>query len=310
MPTVMRPLSYGFVLALLAWMGLAAAPVAAQSDAAEALVPDDATVEVVATGFQFTEGPLWMDDGTLLFSDIPASTVYQWVEGDSVRVFRRPSGRSNGIARSPQGDLILAQHDGRVSRITRDGQEIVLADAYDGKRLNSPNDLVVSRRGSVYFTDPPYGVSPEERELEINGVYRLDGTGEVTLLADDFERPNGIVFSPDESVLYVNDTQTSDIRVFDVQPDGTLANGRVFATMDPPDDSGAADGMVVDASGNLYTTGPGGVWIYRPDGTLLDRIDTPMNVTNAAWGGPDASVLYLTAPDRIYRIALNATGLR
>jgi gluconolactonase len=251
-----------------------------------------------------------MADGTLVFSDIPASTVYQWVGGDSVRVFRRPSGRANGIARSPGGDLLLAQHDGRVSRITSDGREVVLADAYEGKRLNSPNDLVVSARGGVYFTDPPYGVSPEEKELDINGVYRLDGTGELTLLASDFERPNGLAFSPDESVLYVNDSRTSDIRAFDVQSDGTLANGRIFATMDPPDDSGSADGMVVDADGNVYATGPGGVWIYRPDGLLLDRIETPERVTNAAWGGDEASVLYLTAPSRVFRIQLNATGRR
>jgi gluconolactonase len=295
--------SLGLALGALL-LAAAAAPAAAQP-----VVPEDASVERLATGFQFTEGPHWTEDGTLLFSDIPANTVYEWMpEADSVAVFRRPSGHANGIAETPQGRYLLAQHDGRVSKITADGQAVVLADAYEGRRLNSPNDIDVKSNGNVYFTDPPYGVEDENRELEVNGVYRLDGSGELTLLADDFARPNGIAFSPDESVLYVNDTQRGHVRAFDVAADGTVENGRVFADGIGPDSTGAPDGMVVDRAGRVYTTGPGGFWIFDADGSLVRRVDVPERATNLAWGGPDHQTLFITCTDSIFRLRTNATG--
>lgn len=281
---------------------LVAGPVLGQSP-----VPQEASVEQVVTGFQFTEGPIWTADGALLFSDIPANTIYRWAGGDSVDVHRRPSGHSNGLAFSHQGHLLLAQHDGRVSRIADDGTETTLAASYDGKRLNSPNDLTVASNGNVYFTDPPYGVEEAQRELEFSGVYRLDGSGELTLLVDDFARPNGLAFSPDESTLYVNDSRRGHIRAFDVTPDGHITNGREFAVLEG-DAPGAPDGMVTDRSGRVYSTGPGGIWVFDADGTELARIAVPERATNLAWGGPDGQTLYITTANSIYRIRLDARG--
>ena len=289
---------------LLALGTVAVGPAFAQSP-----VPSGASVEQVVTGFQFTEGPIWTADGALLFSDIPANRIYRWAGGDSVDVHRRPSGHSNGLAFSHQGHLLLAQHDGRLSRIAHDGTEETLAASYDGKRLNSPNDLTVASNGNVYFTDPPYGVEEAQRELEFSGVYRLDGSGELTLLADDFARPNGLAFSPDESTLYVNDSQRGHIRAFDVTADGRITNGREFAVLEG-DAPGAPDGMVTDQSGRVYSTGPGGIWIFDADGTQLARIDVPERTTNVAWGGSDRQTLYITTANSIYRIGLEATGLR
>lgn len=277
---------------------------------AQTPVPEGAEVEKVADGFQFLEGPYWHSDGYLLFSDIPANTIYRWTPDSEAEVFRRPSGHSNGITASLSEDLVLAQHDRRISRITADGREIVLADRYRGQRLNSPNDVVVASDGTVYFTDPPYAISEDQQELDVNGVFRIDGTGELTLLVEDFVRPNGLAFSPDESRLYVNDSQQGHIRVFDVADDGTVSNGRVFAELDDPDAEGIPDGMKVDQQGNLYSTGPGGVWVFAPDGELLDRIVTPERATNVAWGGPELRTLYITASSSVYRIRLGVPGLK
>jgi gluconolactonase len=274
-------------------------------------VPDGAEVETIATDFQFTEGPHWHRDGFLIFSDIPASTIYRWSPDDgSVDVFRRPSGRSNGITVDNAGHLILAQHDGRVSLIEEDGQETPLAPEYQGKRLNSPNDVVVKSDGTVYFTDPPYGVSEEAKELDVHGVYRVSGTGKAQLLTDRFDRPNGLTFSPDESHLYVNDSQSGEVFVFDVNVDGSLSNGKLFATPEDPNADGSPDGMKVDTDGNLYTTGPGGIWIYSPEGEVIDRISTPESATNLSFGGADNRTLFITGPDSVFRIELNATGVQ
>lgn len=280
-------------------------PVAAQSP-----VPEGATVETIADGFQFTEGPYWRDAGDLVFTDIPANRVYRWTEDDSISVFLEPSGHANGISADADGHLLLAQHDGRVVRLTPEKEVEVLASEYRGQRLNSPNDLDVRSDGSIYFTDPPYGVDDEDRELDFSGVYRLHPDGTLELLIDAFPRPNGIAFSPDESRLYVNDARQTRIYVYDVDADGSLSNRRVFA--EPTDDEaeGTTDGMEVDAEGRLYTTGPGGVWIYRPDGTLVDRIPTPQRITNLAFGGPNLDTLYITAPSAVYRIDLEVEGLK
>lgn len=285
---------------------ICAAPVVAQ----DSPVPEGAEVETLASDFGFTEGPHWHQEGFLIFSDIPESTIYQWSPADgSIDVYRRPSGRSNGITVDNDGHLILAQHDGRVSLIEDDGQETPLVTEYQGDRLNSPNDVVVKSDGTIYFTDPPYGVSDEAKELEIHGVYRLSGTGKAQLLTDQFNRPNGLTFSPDESRLYVNDSQSGEIHVFDVNPDGSLSNGELFAVPEDADAEGGPDGMKVDTDGNLYTTGPGGIWIYSPGGEVIDRIPTPESATNLAFGGPDNQTLFITGPDSVFRIELNTTGV-
>jgi gluconolactonase len=272
-------------------------------------VPQGATVELVDDGFEFTEGPVWYD-GVLLFSDIPANTVYRWTPEDGTSVFMEPSGHSNGLAVDTAGHLLLAQHDGQLARRAEDGSVTTLADSYGGKRLNSPNDLTVASDGTIYFTDPPYGVDEEDRELSFSGVYRLSPEGDLTLLTKQFSRPNGICLSPDESTLYVNDSRETFIRAYDVTESGGIENGREFAAPSDPDAEGATDGMKVDQNGNLYTTGPGGVWVYAPDGTQLARIAVPKAPTNVAFGGPDRTTLYITARPHVYRVSVNVPGLQ
>jgi gluconolactonase len=209
----------------------------------------------------------------------------------------------------PHGDVLLAQHDGQVGRLAAESIIEPLAESYKGKRLNSPNDLTVADDGTIYFTDPPYGVDEETRELDFSGVYRLDPDGSLTLLTREFSRPNGIVLSPDESTLYVNDTESDVIRAYDVTEEGGIANGRVFAEMEG-EKPGNADGMKVDADGNLYSTGPGGIWIYAPSGERLDRIPVPKAPTNVAFGGPDHTTLFITAQDHVYRVSLAVPGIQ
>lgn len=273
------------------------------------IIDEDTEPEKITEGYEFTEGPLWHASGYLLFSDIPANTVYKWRPGEGAVVYVKPSGHSNGLTYDLNGNLLLAQHDGLVSRLTKGDKLSVVVDNFDGKRLNSPNDLAVKSDGSIYFTDPPFGVSDEDKELNINGVYRYNENQGLTLLTESFDLPNGIVFSPDESWLYVNDSRHSHIRVFEVQEDGTLANGRVFAKMES-DAEGSADGMKVDTEGNLYSTGPGGLWIFSPEGEVLHQVQTPERITNLAWGGPDYSTLFLTAPNAVYKLETNQKGNR
>lgn len=277
--------------------------------AGQQIVKEDAKVEKVTKGYQFTEGPLWHPDGYLLFSDIPANTVYKWTPGETAVKYLKPSGHSNGLTFDHDGHLLLAQHDGLVSRLTKDKKLTAVVDSYGGKRLNSPNDLTVKSDGAIYFTDPPFGVSDEEKELDINGVYRYSEEDGLQLLVDDFDLPNGIVFSPDESRLYVNDTQHNHIRVFDVNKDGMVTNGRIFAEM-KSDAEGAADGMKVDTEGNVYSTGPGGLWVFSPKGEVMQQVKTPDRITNLAWGGSDGSSLFLTAPNAIYRLQINCQGVQ
>ena len=281
-----------------------------QDDLGE-ILDSNTEVEKVAGDFEFTEGPLWHPDGFLLFSDIPANTIYKWQPGKKTEVFRQPSGNANGNTFDKSGRLITGEHGNRrVSRTEKDGTVVTLASSYEGKRLNSPNDLAVKSNGSIYFTDPPYGIESEQEELGFYGVYRLAPDGKLTLLVDDFVRPNGIVFSPDESKLYVNDSEKGHIRVFNVQPDGTLDSGKLFAELKPPSEEGAADGMKVDIKGNVYSTGPGGVWVFSPNGELLGIIETPEAPANLAWGDRDYQTLYITARNSLYRIRLQIPGVR
>ncbi len=280
------------------------------------LVDADAHVEKLGTGCQFTEGPVWSSkEEFLLFSDIPANQMKKWTPESGIIDFRAPSGKSNGLTYDKQGRLIACEHaNRRVSRTEADGEIVTIASHYNGKRLNSPNDVVVKSDGSVYFTDPPYGLTAEfgnlgEQELAFQGVYRLSPDGDsLTLLVDDFDRPNGLCFSPDESILYVNDSsERSHVRAFDVQSDGTITNGRVFAEV--TGEGGAPDGMKSDQEGNVYVTGPDGVWIYTPSGTHLGVITTPEGATNIGWGESDWRTLYIAAKTSLYRVRCKVAGV-
>ncbi len=277
------------------------------------LVPRDAELERVAGGFQFTEGPVWRD-GSLLFSDIPNSRTICWqesTEGFSVSTYRTPSGNANGLTLDCEGRLISCEHSARrVSRQETDGTYVTLADSYQGKKLNSPNDVVVRSDGTIYFTDPPYGVEDlgQEPDLDFRGVYMITSDGILHLLIDDFDRPNGLAFAPDERTLYVNDSRRRHIRAFAVRDDDTLDNYRLWTDMNSSDD-GSPDGMKVDVNGNIYCTGPGAVWVMNPAGHVLGRIVGDEQPANVAWGGEDWSTLFVTARTSLYRIRLNTTGV-
>ncbi|MGH7389536.1 MAG: SMP-30/gluconolactonase/LRE family protein [Candidatus Rokuibacteriota bacterium] len=287
------------------------------------LIAPDAGIDRIAGGLGFTEGPVWRGRD-LLFSDIPNKRVVRWrrlPEGPELTTFA--TGTSNGLTLDRQGRVLAAEHDGRrVTRVADDGARTVLADHFQGKRLNSPNDVVVKSDGSVYFTDPPYGVQPSTpgvprpegwwtrpipgKEQPCHGVYRLAPDGALHLLVDDFALPNGLAFSPDESVLYIDDSAHKHIRAFDVRPDGALARSRIVLDM-ASEDPGVPDGLKVDVHGNVFCTGPGGVWVCRPDGALLGRIVLPELPANLAWG-EDGSVLFVTARTSVYRLQTRTRG--
>jgi len=287
------------------------------------LIAPDAPIERSAGGLGFTEGPVWRGT-SLLFSDIPNKRIVRWrrlPEGPELTTYA--TGMSNGLTLDRQGQVLAAEHDGRcVSRVVDDGSRTVLAERFQGKRLNSPNDIVVKSDGSIYFTDPPYAIQPSTpgmprpagwwtapipgKELPYNGVYRLTPDGTLHLLVDDFALPNGLAFSPDESVLYIDDSAHKHIRAFDVRPDGTLTNSRILLDM-ASDDPGVPDGFKVDVHGNVFCTGPGGVWVCHPNGELLGRIVLPELPANLAWG-EDGSVLFFTARTSIYRLQTKTRG--
>ena len=267
-------------------------------------------MQELASGFQFTEGPIWHPEGYLLFSDIPASVIYRLDPGERLAVpWRSPSGNSNGLTLDRQGRLIACEHGNRrVSRTEGDSTVVALATHYQGKRLNAPNDVVVRSDSSVYFTDPPYGLRGEDKELPFNGVYRIKPDVGLELLVDDFDRPNGLAFSPDETVLYIDDTPRREIRAFDVAPDGGLSNGRLFADM-TSDMEGGPDGMKIDIGGNIYCTGPGGLWIYRSTGELVGVVTGPELPANLAFGGPDRKTLFITARTSVYALRTRIAGM-
>jgi len=279
----------------------------------DAIIAPGTQIEQVAKGFQFTEGPVWHPSGFLLFSDIPASTIYQWNPSASQAVaYRTPSGHSNGLTLDGENRLIACEHDRRLSRTEPDGTVVTLADRYLGQRLNSPNDVVVRSDGSIYFTDPPYGLpnQSEGKELSFNGVYRLAPDGALVLLDASFVRPNGLAFSPDEKTLYIDDSDQGHIRAFDVLPDGSLANGRVFAELKDPAKDGVPDGMKVDTQGNVFCTGPGRIWVIDPQGRLVGKIETPEAAANLAWGDADGKTLYITARTGLYRLRTSTGGTK
>ncbi|MCP2727287.1 SMP-30/gluconolactonase/LRE family protein [Limnofasciculus baicalensis] len=283
----------------------------AKSPAFKTLFPKNAKIQRVATGFQFTEGPIWLpEENYLLFSDIPANKIYKLTPEGKLTIFREPSNNSNGLTRDKQGRLITCEHSTRrVTRTEKDGTITVLVDRFQGKKLNSPNDIVVKSDGYIYFTDPPYGIQPEEQEQPIQGVYRLaPDSREIILVADNFDKPNGLAFSPDETKLYIDDSQRRHIRVFDVQPDGTLTNGSIFHDMKVKQ-PGLPDGMKIDVQGNIYCTGGGGVWVFDSEGNHLGTIVTPEIPANCAWGDEDWRSLYITAQTSVYQIRVNIAGI-
>ncbi len=279
------------------------------------VVGGDVDFQRIGTGFLFTEGPLWHPHQEfLLFSDIPGDRIRRWSQGDGVTAFRSPSHMANGLTYDREGRLIACEHATcRVTRTEPDGALTILASRFDGKQLNSPNDVVVRGDGSVYFTDPPYGRVefygiPRPQELPFQGVYRIEPDGRtLRLLVDDFDRPNGLCFSLDERRLFVNDTARQHIRVFDVQGDGSLAHGRVWAET-VGEGPGAPDGMKIDSEGNLYCCGPGGIHVFDPDATCLGVIRVPEYTANFAWGDGDLRSLFITASTSVYRIRLRVPG--
>ncbi len=272
-------------------------------------------VERLATGFQFTEGPVWhRGRGEVIFSDIPGDCMMRFNERYGVEVFRKPSNMANGNTWDREGRLLTCEHAaGRVTRTRADGTIEVIASHYEGKELNSPNDIVVKRDGSVYFTDPDFGRREyfgvkREKELDFQGVYRLDAErGDLTLLTDELGQPNGLTFSPDESLLYVDDTPAERIFVFDVSSDGRIGNGRIFAEV-AGDGKGRPDGLKTDIAGNVYCAGPGGIHVFGPQGVLLGRVPITEQTANFTWGGEDMRDVFVTASTSLYRFRTRIPG--
>jgi gluconolactonase len=279
------------------------------------LIAPGATIEQLATGFRFTEGPVWdHHNNRLVFSDIPASQLFSWTEAVGIETFRAPSSRANGNAIDASGRLVTCEHDtSRVVRDSGDGGLKVLADSWNGAPLNSPNDVVIAHDGAIYFTDPDYGrtikpfggVRPVPQPL--NGVYRIAPDGQLTCVVSDMLQPNGLCFSPDRSQLYVNDTQRSHIRRFDVMLDGGLGGGAVLADI-PSSATAAPDGMKADAGGRLYCTGAGGIHVLDADGAHLGVIEIAESVGNLAFGGNDGQTLFICASRSLYRLRMAVAG--
>jgi gluconolactonase len=302
-------------------------PVQVNSPAVLELVDEDVELERLGTGFTFTEGPLWNPAGFLLFSDMPGDVRRRWDAETGVTEVANPSNKGNGMTFDLDGRLVVCEHvTSSVVRMDPDGtgaNREVIASHYGDKELNAPNDVVVKSDGAIYFSDPTYGRMPgfgieREQDLDFQGVYRIPpGGGDTQLLADDFGQPNGLCFSTDESLLYVNDTEKAHIRVFDVQPDGTIVNSRVLA-----DGIGTAslevgdlvDGMKLDERGNIWVTGPGGVCVFDAQGEHIGTVEVPEPVGNVNWarppGGPDWNWLFIAASTSVYRIQTKVSGNR
>ncbi|MEW5975018.1 MAG: SMP-30/gluconolactonase/LRE family protein [Acidobacteriota bacterium] len=313
-PPRSRPAGDGFVLQL--------------DPALNEIVPSEAAIEKLADGFGFTEGPVWVKEGQvgLLFSDIPNNAIMKWTPDGLVETIRKPSGYagldappgayigSNGLTLDKEGRLVICEHgDRRVTRLEKDGTVTVLVDKFEGKRLNSPNDAVYRSDGSLYFTDPPYGLFDEAaKELDFQGVYRLTPDGQLQLLTRELSRPNGLAFSPDEKTLYVanSDPEKKLWMAFSVEADGSLARPRVFADVTKETEEGLPDGLKVDRNGNVYATGPGGVWVFSAQGKHLGTIKPIEVPANCHWGDADAKTLYMTARKGLYRMRLAVAGIR
>jgi gluconolactonase len=292
----------------------------------DALVPKDAVIEKLADGFLFTEGPIWHPAGYLLFSDPNANTIYRWSPDGDISIYRTKSGYrgldvgrygqpgSNGLTLDGEGRLTINEHGNRrVTRLEKNGVLTVLADKFEGKRLNSPNDLVYRSDGTLYFTDPPFGLpqffDDPGKELPVSGVFALKD-GQLRLVSSELRGPNGLAFSPDEKVLYVDnwDVNRKVIMKYDVQPDGSLAHGSVFLDLTPLKGEQAFDGLKVDQAGNVYAAGPGGLLVLSPQGEHLGTLVFPEQPANFAWGDADHRALYVTARTGLYRVRLSVSG--
>ena len=289
------------------------------------LVEEGSSVEQVATGFTFTEGPIWVKEGGyLLFSDMPGDVRRKWSPEGGVVETMRPANKCNGMTLEADGSLLVCEHS--TSSLVREtlagdgtaASRETIATHYGGKELNSPNDVIVGDDGSIYFSDPWYGRMPgfgleRERDIDICGVYRIPpGGGDVELLLDDFDMPNGLCFSPDRTLMYINDTPRAHIRVFDVRSDGTLADAGMFfdGVGTGVIEEGIPDGMKCDEDGNVWVTGPGGVWVISPEGEHLGVVEVPENVGNLTWGDADWKTLYVPSSSSLYRIRTKLAGDR
>jgi gluconolactonase len=296
--------------------------VVVNSDELRELVDADSAVESIGSGFIFTEGPIWhAEEEFLLFSDMPGDVRRRWSEADGVTEVMRPANKCNGMVYDADGNLLVCEHV--TSSLVRErpgGERETIASHFRGKELNSPNDVITRSDGTIYFSDPIYGRVPVfgvEREVELGfqGVYKLAaGGGELELVVgeDEFEMPNGLCFSPDESLLYINDTPNARIRVYDVAAGGSLSNGRVFADGigDGVIENGVVDGMKCDERGNIWVSGPGGVWVFNPAGEHLGVIETPENIGNLGWGGAGWRTLFIAASTSVYRIETKVASAR
>jgi gluconolactonase len=291
----------------------------------DALVPTDARIEKLARGFKFTEGPLWRPSGVLWFSDLVGNVVHQWSPDGKVADVLRPGGYDgnslpaggfigpNGMTAGPDGSVLLCQHGNRrIVRIGRDRSVTTIVDKFEGKKLNAPNDLVYRSDGSLYFSDPPYGLPKQDddpaKELSFNGVFKLKD-GKLRVVVDDLSRPNGLAFSPDEKTLYVaNSDETRRVWMrYEVTSDGNLRNGTLFADASASKESGVPDGMKVDVRGNIWATGPSAIWVLSPKGKHLGTIKPPEDPANCAWGD-DGKTLYITAETGVYRLKTSISG--
>lgn len=285
----------------------------AEDDPFRQLIPADAKVEKLATGMKFTEGPVWITwkDSFLIFSDIPSNELKRWNAAKELTTFREDSRGANGNTSDREGRLISCEHAARrIVRLEREnGSFTVLADRFEGKRFNSPNDAVVKSNGSIWFTDPTYGTPPgEPKEIDGRYVYRIDPeTKQVTKVADGFDQPNGLCFSPNETKLYIADSgKPRHIRVFDIQPDHALTDGAVFCTID----EGVPDGIRCDEKGNVWSSAGDGVQVFAPDGKRIGRVPVPESPANLCFGGEDGKTLFITARTSLYAIRTNVGGVK
>jgi gluconolactonase len=344
--TMKRPLIGLWLICGIASAALAQEPAKVErlGKGIDDIVPADATIKKVADGFTWTEGPIWIYEGYLLFADIPGNAILKMIPGHKPTVFMHPSGwneatpyngkepGSNGMTLDSRLRLTVAGHARRnvwrLETMNPKGKITVLADRFDGKRLNSPNDLVYKRDHSLYFTDPPYGLQTQsdddpQKELKVNGVYRLEDAvnhppgappdaAKLHLIVSDLPRPNGLAFSPDEKYLYVDcsDPKKKVWMRYSVQADGTVADPKLILDVSDDPREGAPDGMKVDQKGNIYSTGPGGIWIFSAKLDHIGTIDIPERTANLAWGGQDGKTLYITASGNVYSMRLKIAGVR
>ncbi len=274
---------------------------------------DQNEIKALIGGIAYAEAPAWRRDGYLLFADSARNRIHRWDAKGGIALLKEPSGGATGLAFDKAGRLLAAEHGNRrVSRTDREGVTVSLADRFEGKRLNSPDDLAVAPSGVIYFTDPPYGLPRQlaGKELDFQGVYRIDTDGRLSVVIRDLPRPNGIALSPDLGTLYVTDSARSELWAFPLKPDGTTGAGRVLATIKPwkAGVSGVADGLTVDASGRIYVAGPGGVFVFATNGGRLGVISTPEAPSACAFGDGDGRGLYITARTRVYKMRMKVPG--